>query len=444
MTTLHAGAHAIDITPNRSLHLFGYPHVARWSTGVHDPLLASALYLEGGGGAVLFVACDIIFIPKALAARARERIATATGIEAQRMIIGATHTHSGPDTVRYASNQADPTVPDPDADYLRQLEDGIVEAGCAAFAKRRPAETGLACADGSCAGTNRRSPQGPAQPCVPVLSVRARETGMPIAVMLVCSMHPTVLHEDSTLISGDFPGMTRQYLQQHVVSADCPVLHFTGAAGNQSPRHVVTGTTFEEAERLGRLLGQSVAAALDRISHTPDAGIALLQCELGLPLRTFPPENLAATALERARERFVSLKQSNAPAAEIRTAECDVFGAEEVLTLAHAAKHGELRAFAETCLPAEVQCVAIGPWRFVAFPGELFVEFALDIQQAHPQAHVITFANGELQGYLVTAEAVREGGYEASNALFKSPESGELLVKAALDLLEEMNDHQPT
>jgi hypothetical protein len=25
------------------------------------------------------------------------------------------------------------------------------------------------------------------------------------------------LHEDSTLISGDFPAMTRQYLQEHVL-----------------------------------------------------------------------------------------------------------------------------------------------------------------------------------------------------------------------------------
>ena len=44
--TLNAGAAAHQISPPRGAALFGYPHVKRTSTGVHDPLLASALFLE--------------------------------------------------------------------------------------------------------------------------------------------------------------------------------------------------------------------------------------------------------------------------------------------------------------------------------------------------------------------------------------------------------------
>ena len=47
----------------------------------------------------------------------------------------------------------------------------------------------------------------------------------------------------------------------------------------------------------------------------------------------------------------------------------------------------------------------------------------------------ISYANGELQGYLVTQEAADEGGYESSNAIFKSPESGELLLQKTFELL---------
>ena len=107
-------------------------------------------------------------------------------------------------------------------------------------------------------------PTGPADPQVPVLLARSAANGAPIACMLVCSMHPTVLRETSTVVSGDFPGMARRYLQEHLLGADCPVLHHTGPAGNQSPRHVLRGNTVEEAQRLGETLGRSVADAIGR------------------------------------------------------------------------------------------------------------------------------------------------------------------------------------
>jgi hypothetical protein len=44
-------------------------------------------------------------------------------------------------------------------------------------------------------------------------------------------------------------------------------------------------------------------------------------------------------------------------------------------------------------------------------------------------------SNGELQGYLVTEEALAEGGYEASNALFKSPDGANILMDLAAELL---------
>jgi hypothetical protein len=52
----------------------------------------------------------------------------------------------------------------------------------------------------------------PAIAQIPVFTVRDLNDQL-IGIMVVCSMHPTVLHEDSTLISGDFPGIARQYLQ---------------------------------------------------------------------------------------------------------------------------------------------------------------------------------------------------------------------------------------
>lgn len=439
MATLLAGSGVANITPDRSLHLFGYPHVPRFSTGIHDPLLSSALYLEHEGERMLFVANDIIFVPKNLVKRARRRIHQATGVPPENILVSATHTHSGPDTVRYASNEADETVAPPDAVYLQQLENGIVAAACAACEAVRPATLSHAVADGSCVGTNRRDPAGPSHPETPVLIARDAENDAPLAVILLCSMHPTVLHEDSTLISGDFPGLARQWLQDNVVGADCPVLHHTGACGNLSPRHVITETTFDEAKRLGAALGAAVAKAMGKSKTIDSITLACARREVFLPLRTFPPESEARKALEAARERFSHLSLEKGLCPETRTAECDVFGAEEVLTLARLAGEEQLHAYADTCLPAEVQGIAVGHWRYLAFPGELFVEYALELEAEFPNTHVMTLANGELQGYIVTEEAIQEGGYEASNALFKSPESGDSLMVAAREVLDDLD-----
>jgi hypothetical protein len=253
--------------------------------------------------------------------------------------------------------------------------------------------------------------------------------------MLICSMHPTVLHENSTLISGDFPGLARQYLQQHVTHPNCPVLYHTGPAGNQSSRHAVRGNTFDEARRLGELVGKAAQQAIQKMQFVDDLRIRCSQVFVDLPLRTMEPlpqaEKKAAAALTRLRD----LQASDAPKATVRTAECDWFGAAEAVTLSRAASNGELQHFARSCLPAEVQLIRIGEWNFIAWPGEIFVEFGLELKRRVPNTHIITYANGDLQGYLVTGEAVDEGGYEASNAIFKSPESGNRLVEASLQLL---------
>lgn len=253
--------------------------------------------------------------------------------------------------------------------------------------------------------------------------------------MLVCNMHPTVLHEDSTLTSGDFPAMVRQYLQKTILGG-CPVVYHTGPCGNQSPRRVARANTFAEAQRLGEAMGASAAAAIETIRYERHIAVSCRQAFADLSLREFPSEADAEAGMRRAEDRFQRLQRSSAEHGEVRTAECDWFGAEETLALARAARSGKLQTAAAECLPAEIQMIRLGPWTFVGWQGEAFVEFALEVERIHSDTYVISLANGELQGYLVTAETVAERGYEASNALFRSPDSGNLLVQQTLGLLK--------
>ena len=432
--TLISGAASVEITPKDSQFLYGYPHVERHSTGVHDPLMSSALYLSDGQTQVLFVANDIIYVPKSSARRIRDRIAQRTSVPARNVMITATHTHSGPITVRGVSGEADPVVPPADPAYVQYMEEQIVEAATRACQGARPAKLGLAMADATGIGTNRRDPSGPADLNVPVLLVRSADGDENLAMMLVVCMHPTVLHEDSKLVSADFPGMAGQYLRANAVGEDCVVLHHTGPAGNQSPRHVTKANTFEEAVRLGEILGRAVEKVIPEIRFGSDIELACLREEIDLPRKTFPPVEQAQEKLDGAVRRLEHLRQSAAPRQEVRTAECDWFGAEETLTLAKAAVDGRLEAAYEACLPAEIQIIRVGPWSFVGWSGEVFIEYPLAVKAECENTFVISLANGELEGYIVTPQAAAEGGYEASNALF-APESGSRLVEETLEML---------
>jgi len=431
------GAAQSDVTPRDAQFLYGYPHVERMSTGVHDRLLASAMYLHDGDNQAMFVAVDIIFLTKRQVAEARERIAAATGVPADHIMITATHTHSGPITMRMLSNTEDAVVPEPDLTYLRKLIQGIVEAATEAHRNAQPAEVGLAVTKVSGLGTNRHDPNGPSLPEVPVLVARSLQDRSLISLMCVCSMHPTVLHEDSTLVSGDFPAFARQYLQSQLIGKDCPIVYHMGAAGNQSPRHVTRANTFEEAERLGGILGKAVESVLHEAKFVSDWKLRCDVATLELPLRDLPPLQQAESSLREADAQLEHLRQSGARHAAVRTAECNWFGAQETLSLARAQQDGRLHDAARTCLPAQIQLIGIGPWTFVGWPGEVFTEFALEVRQRYPEAFVITLANGDLQGYLVTAEAVGKKTYEASNAVFASPDSARLLVAKTFELLEQ-------
>jgi neutral ceramidase len=433
MNKLKAGAAQVDISPKDSQFLYGYPHIKRYSTGIHDKLWSSALYLSDGKTKTMFIANDIIFVSKDTSASARKRIEEKTGVPAKNIMITATHTHSGPITLDYLSNQNDPVVPKTDMNYVRFMEDCIVLAATEAYQNAQPAKIGLAVADDTGIGTNRRNPNGPADHNVPVLVVK-NEKDEYLACMIVCSMHPTVLHEDSTLVSGDFPGLSRIYLQENVLGKDCPVLHHTGPAGNQSPRHVTKANTFDEAERLGLILGMAIEKAISKIEYQSKLSISVKSKLLKyLPKRIFPSVEESQKKLNNAINKLDTLRKNNASKQEIRTAECDWFGAEETLTLSKATESGLLQQVYKLCLPAEIQIIRIGKWNFVGWQGEIFIEYALEVKNKKPNTFVISLANGEMQGYIVTKQAADEGGYEASNSLF-SYEAGEIFVNKTLEV----------
>ena len=432
---LVAGAAASNITPLEPHFLFGYPFVERISEGVNDWLLSSALYLADGNRQVLLVSNDVIFVSKASVSRIREVVSQKTGIAAASIMVSATHTHSGPVTVDYVNSSNDPVVPKADMKYVRYMEDKIIETACNAFHNASPAEAGFLLADGTGVGTNRHDPAGPSDLEIPVLVVKKPDNNI-IACMLVCNMHPTVLHEDSKLYSGDFPAFAREILQKKYFGCECPVLYFTGAEGNQSPRHVTRSNTFEEARRLGAIIANAIGTILKKgIEYSSEITVLSLQKFIDLPRRQFPDPAWAKEHRDKLNERFDHLKRTSDNKQEIRSAEVDWFGAEELLHLSKMAKSKDFENIYKLCLPAEIQVIKIGPWNFTAWPGEVYVEYAIELKRKVKNTYLIGIANGELQGYIATEEAEKKGYYEASNSIFH-PSAGKVLLEETIDLLK--------
>ena len=436
--TLLAGAAVREVSPAGPVFLAGYPHVARTSTGVHDPLLATALCLRSGSAGVILVAVDILFIDPPTARGLRRQIAARTGVAEECVFIGCTHTHSGPLTLKMLAWSDDPAVPRPDPGYLAVFRRGIVEAAAEAAGTVRPAQLAWTSAPARGVGGNRLSPEGVTDPEVGILAVRSAPDGRPLAAALVYGMHPTVLHEDSRLVSADFPACARAALRE-AAGGELPVLYFTGPSGDQSPRHSVTAQTFAEAERLGRQLGSLAAerlSALTDADYRSDLELGGALREVNLSSRQMPPVAEAERTLTERRVEFQRLRAGGAPRGAVRTAACAVFGAEETVTLARAQADGRLAEFVERYRRAQVQAVRVGPAWLAGFPGELFAEYGLALKRRAAPRRVfpVSLVGGELQGYIVTPEAAAAGGYEAANSLF-APESGQMMVEALLALV---------
>ena len=440
MKKLLAGAGAINITPQKPMFLHGYPHVERVSEGTHDPLYAAALILDNGETQIGFCTADVLYISAEITREVRRAVQEKTGIDGKNLMISATHTHSGPVTV--SDIFYDPVVPRADEEYIAWLREKLVRVYVEAYQNRKESKIGFAAADALGIGGNRRSKTDAVDPEVPIVVLRDSDTDKIFAMSTVYCMHPTVLHEDSKLYSADFPGYTREYIKKEF-GEDIVFLYHTGPAGNQSPRHFIKSNSFAEAERLGTMLGKRIADSvlkLDEADFKDWVVISAKHTEVMLPEKKFMKTSEAEQKVNFVKNKLDRMIREGYPASEIRTVECDWFGAEENNQLAKMAEDGKLHKIYKSVLPLKIDVMRIAQKQFIFMPGEMFVEYSLMIKQEISNSYVVSLSNGVLYGYIVTEEAEKEGGYEASNSIFPA-KSGKIMVKETLSLISDKTNN---
>src|SRR5262249_21745777 len=129
---LYVGGATVSITPDRPVALAGQMHT-RIAGSVESPVTATALALESRDGdkvvdQAILVSCDLVSIDAAVLAQVRRRVKDRLpGVDAQKLVLSATHTHTAP-----VMKEGDYEIPGdgvmPPAEYAEFLAARVADA----------------------------------------------------------------------------------------------------------------------------------------------------------------------------------------------------------------------------------------------------------------------------------------------------------------------------
>ncbi|HBB75535.1 MAG TPA: hypothetical protein DC048_13935, partial [Planctomycetaceae bacterium] len=143
---LFAGAATVSITPDRPVALSGQMRT-RISTDVASPVTATVLVFESRDGervlgTTTFVSCDVVSIPDDALAAIRTQVAMKTPrVPVERIVVSATHTHTGPVLVEGIYEIPTGGVMQP-AEYVEFFAGRIAEGIAKAVEGLRPCRVG--------------------------------------------------------------------------------------------------------------------------------------------------------------------------------------------------------------------------------------------------------------------------------------------------------------
>jgi hypothetical protein len=429
------GAAQVDITPANGTPMAGY-YKFRAVGGVLDPIFAKTIVVEQDGERAAFVVLDLVGTTRPLVAAARQRIAERCQLPPERVMISATHTHTGPQLPRGSMmDEITKVHSTPGVQYVNALPDLIAKSVSDALANLTPARAAATVGraegisfnrrvigkDGKCIWQPRKidpaveRPAGPVDPDLGLLVFDPLESRpSPLAAYVNFAMHPTSVG-GGVRISADYPGVLTRLLRERK-GAEMIAVFANGCCGNLNHTDYLSGNPQRNTVQLGTALADVATQSWPSLQ----------------PMKTFAP---------RARSTTVKLQRRQFSEAEIAKAK-DVANrmfTENLGTVPMAEAVCILETIAKQDVPleAEVQAIAFSDdLAIVALPGEIFVELGLALKAASPFKHtfIAELANGSV-GYIPNRAAFPQGNYEVVSTR-AAEGSGERLVDEALKLLK--------
>ena len=440
MSSMRAGAAAVDITPELPVDVLGYVRRDIAPLRAIDPLMATCLVMDGDGEPLVVIAADLANIAPGFADDVRMAVAQAIGTAPARVLLNSSHSHAAPwpgAPLKLGGESDDWT--ELELRYWKSIPGAF--AGVARLARDSAREARVSGAVGHAPGlaVNRRertadgrtilgwNPDGFVDDAVPTLRIDALD-GSAIATVVGFGCHPVVVGPDVAAVGSDFVGPLRRQVE---ALRGGVAIFLQGAAGNVLPLEAFFDHEGPEVV-MGQRLGLEAAHAIS------DANPLVVSQER-LNFGSVTPISLYRTLIEddqpeqrlAFRRRVVTLPLLEAaPAAEMRTEleerQADLKGrlaAGESRVTTNPLKYhiNWLRQMLELAdrdaLPSEVDgeiwAARLGDCAIVGTPGEIFGEIGAAVRKASPAETTIFagYCHGVL-GYIATPEEYPYGGYE--------------------------------
>lgn len=395
-----AGVAARVITPADPLWMAGYASRNKPAEGKAHDLKVKALALDDPTGTPLvLVTSDLIGIPRDLGIAVAEEVEKSTKLPRSRLMLTASHTHSGP-VVNNSLMDMYPLSPEQAtavAKYTDHLKREMVAVVADALTNRKPANMSYGSSTAAFAINRRqatskgyqigRNPEGPVDHSVPVLRVDDTN-GKLMAVAFGYACHNTTL--DGYEWNGDYAGYAQLAIEAKHPGAIALFWIGCGADANPDPRRTVA-----LAERHGRALADAVDAALPKT--TPFTGsFAAAFADVTLDFTGTP---------DRARLQA------------------------DLLDKQHAVRQRATR-FLKTldaggALPTHYEHYPVQAWRlgdgpvWVALGGEVVVDYTLRLKRelAGPRPVWVAGYANDVMAYIPSERVLKEGGYEADSSM---------------------------
>lgn len=301
---LRVGFATADITPDitaRPVYLAGFGH-NRKASEIHSRLAVRVVVLHNGTRKIAIASADVVGLFLPFVERVRGRL---SGFD--YVLVTATHNHHGPDTMGLWGPH--PLQSGVDNEYMKLLEDRIVEAIRQAESGLQPVEVSLGTSPAPELLHDSRDPQVK-HDLLSVLRFRDPASNRTVGLIVQWNCHPETLASKSPRLSADYVATTVARLEK---AHNCRVVYLTGTVGGlMTSMHVDVRDTsgqrlaegsVEKTERYGELLAEASGRALSGATKIALSPFVIRTKSLILPVDN-PMYRVAKSAgvLDRAME----------------------------------------------------------------------------------------------------------------------------------------------
>lgn len=187
----------------------------------HDDLKVQIAVLRKGEVTVAFAVVDSIGYFHTYIDEIREAIEEEA--EVDLLVMSASHSHEGPDTVgQWGPGNPAPMRPGRDPYFMKKIKDQTVKGINEAVASLEPAKAEVAVLDTGIDGLAMSDSRPPYifDDNVPVVYLTHKDTGAPIATMLSVANHAEVLWSGNVHLTADYFHFARKYIREGLNAVD--------------------------------------------------------------------------------------------------------------------------------------------------------------------------------------------------------------------------------